>query len=253
MSVAHNNIEKYDFDSFEKEQLPFTMIPNQVIQKTPHEFIKPVFLWVYLQSLPKDWTINKNQIMNHFGISERTYQRWMSWLNASSLIEYRQNRNKDGSFGEWKLVVLNGTKFSPDALSNRSAKIGGVDIHRSAKKPLNGVAVATVNGDIKKTTLPTKENKNTTTTTASSCSTEFISFKPADDPRTDQEFLKQCEFHINSRDKTKFTKAQAIKGLIKILTNGTFETPVGYKLTTKETESQRMKRYALERKKWFDH
>jgi hypothetical protein len=162
MSAQNINIEKYDFDSFEIEQQPFTMIPNSVIQKTTHP--EATFLWIYLQSMPSTWVPNKHQIIKHFGISERTYERRMSYLNSSGLIEYRQNRNEKGTFGGWRLIILNGTRFNPTAGSSRSAKIDGVDCNRSAKKPLNGETTATVFGGHINTTKEIKEikdNKNT--------------------------------------------------------------------------------------------
>ncbi len=54
----------------------------------------------------------------------------MSYLNATSLIEYRQDRTSVGAFGSWKLIVLNGTRFNPDAVSHRSAKIDGMVVNR---------------------------------------------------------------------------------------------------------------------------
>jgi hypothetical protein len=157
MSSQNINIEKYDFDSFEVEKQPFTMIPNSVIQKTTNP--EATFMWIYLQSMPSTWKPNKQHLMSHFNISERTYERRMGYLNTTGLIEYRQERNESGTFGGWKLIILNGARFNPMADSNRSAKIGGVVCHRSAKKPLNGETDASVNGGHINTTKEIKEIK----------------------------------------------------------------------------------------------
>lgn len=130
MSNKLIHIEKYDIKEFHKQKKPYAMILTDVIQRTPHTRIKEIFLWIFLESLPDTWVPNKKHITSHFGISDRTYERYMSYLNASKLIEYRQLRNKDGSFGEWKLIILNGSKFEPEAVSHRTAKIDGADVNR---------------------------------------------------------------------------------------------------------------------------
>jgi hypothetical protein len=147
MTAKQIHIEKYDFKAFEKEQKPYVMVLTELIQNFPMKHSSELLLWMFLESLPPTWKPNKQHITDYFNISDRTYERYMSFLNAANLIEYRQNRTSDGSFGEWTLVVLNGTKFSPDAVSTRTAKIDGTvikriktqkvihisDLHRSAK------------------------------------------------------------------------------------------------------------------------
>jgi hypothetical protein len=130
MSTKQIHIEKYDFDAFEKEQKPYVMVLTELIQKFPMKHSQELLLWMFLESLPPTWKPNKQHIMAHFNISARTYERYMGYLNTTKLIEYRQERTEDGTFGCWKLIVLNGTKFSPDAASNRSAKIDGTVVNR---------------------------------------------------------------------------------------------------------------------------
>lgn len=129
--VVH--IQKYNFDDFEKEQKPYVMLLTEVIQKFPMSHSGEFLLWTFLESLPDTWKPNKQHITNHFDISDRTYERYMSWLNAVGLIEYRQKRGSTGAFSKWTLVVLNGTKFNPDAGLRQSAKIGGVVVNRKKK------------------------------------------------------------------------------------------------------------------------
>lgn len=132
--IKHIRIEKYDIEAFKKEQKPYAQILNEVIQRCPMNRSSEFLLWCFLESLPATWAPNKQHIIDYFEISERSYERYMGWLNAVGLIEYRQERNSDGSFGKWELIVLNGTQFNPDAASNRSAKIGGEVIHRMKKQ-----------------------------------------------------------------------------------------------------------------------
>lgn len=126
MSRTNNNnvvnIEKYDFENFEIEKKPFTIILTDVIQMAPPEHIKEVFLWIFLQSLPSTWVPNKQHLMNHFNISARTYENWMSWLRKVGLIDYRQDRKSSGAFGKGTLIVLNGTLFNLKAEDTRTAK-----------------------------------------------------------------------------------------------------------------------------------
>lgn len=126
-------IEKYDMSSFEKEKKPYVMICTDVIQKMTMKNSQAFLMWVFLESLPTTWKPNRYHLMQHFDISPRTYERHMSWLNTVGLIEYRQNRLEDGSFDKGHLVILNGTKFNPDAECNGTVKIGGTVINK--KKP----------------------------------------------------------------------------------------------------------------------
>lgn len=146
--VKHIRIEKYDIEAFKKEQKPYAQILNEVIQRCPISHANEFLLWCFLESLPATWAPNKQHIMEYFSISERSYERYLGWLNAVGLIEYRQERNKDGSFGKWELIVLNGTKFNPDATSNRSAKIGGAVIHRLKKAEVIHISDSTVSAKI---------------------------------------------------------------------------------------------------------
>ena len=120
------HIEKYDVAAFRKEQKPYAQILNEVIQRFPMSHSEEFLLWCFLESLPETWKPNKQHIMEYFSISARTYERSMSWLRTVGLIEYRRIRNKNGSFIKWELIVLNGTKFNPEAVLNHTDKNDGV-------------------------------------------------------------------------------------------------------------------------------
>jgi hypothetical protein len=111
--VVDINIHKYNFKEFEKEHLPFTMICNKVIQDCSNPFAG--FIWIYLQSKPEAWKPCKWEIMKRFDISEATYKRHMRYLSACNLIEYHPARGEDGKLTEFRLVVLNGSKFDSNA------------------------------------------------------------------------------------------------------------------------------------------
>lgn len=130
-------IEKYEITHFEKEQKPYTMVLTHVIQMIPVKHAQEFLLWVYLQSLPSTWKPNKTHLTHHFNISDRTYERYMSWLNSVGLIEYRQTRTKEGTFGKGRLIVLNGLNFNLEATSTGTVKIDGAVIDKRKKQKLS--------------------------------------------------------------------------------------------------------------------
>lgn len=108
------NIQKFNprqISSFTKEPMPYTQICNKVI----NECKNPVagFIWIYLQSKPETWKPCKWEIMKRFDISESTYKRHMKYLTATNLIETCMIRNQHGKIVDWRIVVLNGSKFNP--------------------------------------------------------------------------------------------------------------------------------------------
>ncbi len=139
------NIEKYDFEEFEKEGLPFTLICNKVIQNITNA--QAALIWMYLQSMPSTWTPNKQHLMNHFQISDRTYQRNMAYLAACNLVSYVRVRNKNGTLGPVRLVIKNGTNFKLALGSDHTAKIDVVDFNHTAKKPQCGEPTVVAFGD----------------------------------------------------------------------------------------------------------
>lgn len=104
------NIEKLDPTKFEKELVPYALICTKVIQNIKN--FTAGFIWIYLQSKPPTWEPNKQQIMDHFDISEATYKRHMAYLSRVGLIEYHQKRGEKGRMMPAKLIVLNGSKFN---------------------------------------------------------------------------------------------------------------------------------------------
>lgn len=139
MSIEKNttkqvHIEKYDIGTFEKEKKPYAMILTEVTQNFPMSHAQEYLLWSYLESLPPNWIPNRYHLMQKFNISSRTYERYMSFLSAVGLIEYRQVRQKNGAFGKGHLVVLDGLKFNPQAINNGTVKIDGSVINKKKAK-----------------------------------------------------------------------------------------------------------------------
>ena len=88
MSKKIIHIEKYEIGTFEKEGKPYVMIRTDIIQQMMMNHSQEFLLWVFLESLPPTWVPCKTHITKHFNISDRTYERYMAWLNGVGLIEY---------------------------------------------------------------------------------------------------------------------------------------------------------------------
>ena len=162
MNNEKNNIEKLDFMLIEHEKLPYTILNTHVIQNITN----PVagFMWVFLQSLPSNWKVNKFHLMKHFDISERTYQRHMAYLSSSNLIQHTRTRFANGTLGSVNLRVLNGSKFRKDAASDHTAKFDIVDFNHTAKKPHCGETTVVGFGTLTNTIDITNTNKDITNT-----------------------------------------------------------------------------------------
>lgn len=127
------SIEKFkpkQIDYFTKEEMPFTLVCNKVI----NECQNPVagFIWIYLQSKPNTWKPCKWEIMKRFNISESTYKRHMKYLTSTNLIETHMIRDIKGKIIDWRIVVLNGSKFNP-AADTYKGTIYQVHINQSVK------------------------------------------------------------------------------------------------------------------------
>ncbi len=127
------NIHKFSpnqVSSFTKEAMPYTQICNKVI----NECQNPVagFIWIYLQSKPETWKPCKWEIMKRFDISESTYKRHMKYLSATSLIETCMIRDEHGKIVDWRIIVLNGSRFNP-SVDNYKGTSFVVHVNQSVK------------------------------------------------------------------------------------------------------------------------
>lgn len=102
------SIEKYN-PRLEYETIPYVQINIEVIQKITN--MEAGFIWVYLQTKPKDWKVIKEHLKNHFNIGNAKLKSIFSYLAKHNLIEYVQEMNEKGHFGKSDIRVLNGSKF----------------------------------------------------------------------------------------------------------------------------------------------
>ncbi len=103
------NIQKFDQSDFSQESCNFTQLSNTVIQNIQNSFAYHV--WSYLQSKPPTWIPNRQELINHFRMSEERISKILNFLKASNLLLTKQLRNKDGSMGKYQIKVLSGANF----------------------------------------------------------------------------------------------------------------------------------------------
>lgn len=103
-------IEKLDFQKLTKEQTPFTVVLNSVLQHL--HYPEALALWTYLYSLPTNWAINKEQVKKHFGFGNNKLKQLFSYLQRANLVTYSQARTLDGKMSEAEIHILNGINFN---------------------------------------------------------------------------------------------------------------------------------------------
>lgn len=108
------NIEKLqdfnDWAELEHEvKIPYTQISNQVVQNISS--IEAGFIWVYLQTLPQRWKVNRTHIKNKFKIGDEKLDKIMSFLKQSNLIGYRKARDDKGRYLPNRIIVRCGSEF----------------------------------------------------------------------------------------------------------------------------------------------
>jgi hypothetical protein len=109
------SIEKYDSSSWEVEHIPYTSLPNNVLQNFT-ESADALALWAHLMSLPKDWSVNKKYIMNKFKWGKDKTEKTLSSLKKNNLLEHKTLRHEDGKIDKVIIVIKNGSKFMCDNL-----------------------------------------------------------------------------------------------------------------------------------------
>lgn len=117
-------IEKLDFQKVTKEQSPYTVLLNSVIQNINNADALAVY--VYLYSLPPDWEINKEHIKNKFSLSDKSIKYIFSYLNRSNLSMHIPIKNEKHQIIRHDINLLNGEKFDPNEPFRVNKKATGV-------------------------------------------------------------------------------------------------------------------------------
>lgn len=162
-SVSIEKFNQSDFIQGTNEGVPFTQISNYVIQNIKNR--EAAFLWVYMSSLPKNWSINKHHLAKHFEVSVRTIERSLSYLKDCNLIKQEQVRNEDGTLGVTIIHNLNGSLYKIyeenqpcDREDTTVRQFCRTDTNPHKSRP-STVRQKTVHGDLSHIQI-NKENKN---------------------------------------------------------------------------------------------
>ena len=132
------SIEKLNLTYVRQENKSFTTLYNHVIQNIDDAFVLGVYC--YLSNLPPDWTVSKQQLMNHFDVGKDKMIYTMKWLNDNHLIEYHQDRNEDGTLCKNIIIVKDGSEFKKNYCG-----LTGVRINRCPDNPVSGKSAPTNN------------------------------------------------------------------------------------------------------------
>lgn len=233
-----SGIDKYS-GSFDKDELGVTQIPTATIRTLKDFTLLAVF--TFLASCPHDWKINAKHLAIHFNCNKDTIYAAIDKLIELGFLVRTIIRDK-GKFARYhyrlhlrQIVHAEPCPEKPDTVTPDTVK---PDTYKTDILPLQN-----------------KEKIKTTTTVKNPSSNSFFSLKIKNDllalklesdTRSFEEFLIECEIHINSQN-TDFAKYQRISGLKNIL-KGLKETGEHFKakrlhlVKKQETHEETMKR-----------
>lgn len=119
--------------------------------------------------------------------------------------------------------------LQPNARTIVRNSYNGLDVIRTMDRTDYVPPIPDTYTDTETQTNTTDENLNSSSVVISTSTDKtLLSAKLDSDTRTDQQFLMACKFHLEIQGTKKYTNAQKINGLIKIIKKG-FETPIGAK------------------------
>lgn len=148
-----STIEKLDSARIQQEKIPFTMHHNYVLQNLRDPL--SLAIWCYLTSLPNDWKIHRTYLMAHFGVGRDKLAKALKLLASSYLLEYVQERNESGIFGEAFIRIKCGYEFT-EHHKKLSTETNTAPLKiRATEKPDTGKTATT------KEIFITKKNKKT--------------------------------------------------------------------------------------------
>jgi|SRR5579863_537058 len=113
------SVNKLDFDSIIQSKKGFTTSLNDVIQNIRDPLILGIY--VYLTSLPPQWCVNRNHLMDHFNIGREKLHKALRWLHVNYLISYEQQRNANGTVDKSTMVVHEGWEFLEKVVNNQQS------------------------------------------------------------------------------------------------------------------------------------
>ena len=106
-----------------QEETGFTILKNYVLQNFTD--LEALGVWVYLASLPPNWTFYKEQLKDHFKIGRERLNRILQTLSNHNLIRIENTRDTKGRFVHMSLTVCNGNLFKIDAQEEKPSTGAG--------------------------------------------------------------------------------------------------------------------------------
>lgn len=145
--LKQHTIEKLDFQKIKHENKGFTTYLNIVIQNIPCPIA--LGIWCYLSSLPHDWSINKNQLKNHFHVGRDKLDKALAILKKLDLLQFIREREANGTLSDTVILIkvgyefnqttenqCSGTKGRPIRVSSRTLKNQALENQATGKRHL---------------------------------------------------------------------------------------------------------------------
>lgn len=121
-----------------QDETGFTMLKNNILQNFTDA--QALGVWVYLASLPPNWTFYKEQLQSHFNIGRERINRILNTLKSHGLITINNQRDSKGRFIQMNLHVCSMHNFKVDAQPREPAPVLDLNdsVHPSTGKPSTG-------------------------------------------------------------------------------------------------------------------
>lgn len=218
---SNSNIDKYA-GSFEQDELGVTIIPTETIRLLTDFTLLALF--TFLASCPSDWKLIPQQLANHFGCHKDKIYKALDRLIQLKLLIRTEIRD-NGKFAQFKYrlylrQIVQVTPF-PDFTDTVKPDTENPDAYKTyiynKTEKLKNTTTTEIDQEMDSTTTnEIAEDKSSSSFFSPKQKDELLKTKLSTDRRSDDEFLANCEWHIQKQD-NEFNKFRRIKGLLRIL------------------------------------
>jgi hypothetical protein len=105
------SVQKFNPAITSESSVPFTMVPNNVIEEISDCHVG--WVWLYLQKKSSNWEVVKSHIKTKFKIGDDRIKKIFAHMHKVGLLEYRRERDERGRLKKVEIKILNGSKFNP--------------------------------------------------------------------------------------------------------------------------------------------
>lgn len=246
-------IEKFE-GSFATEQEGCSIFINATVNLIT--CLDTAGLYLYLMCRPSGWQLNANQLAKHFHCDRKKIYKNLNSLKEFGLLTCELVRDENGQFAKPHYTVhlhpkTQIDKGNPPCTEKRhTAKKVSPCTEKPCTEKRHTYKTKNIKNKELKITTTTGERPYEIDTSAISSSTNIVISKEVDtqllrlrkehikgDERTDEQFLRQCRWHLDNGDKVKYNFVRRLNGLQTIIKSGAFEKPASYKEFSTEEES----------------